>query len=95
MLLDIYNDYLFCHGYTSNEVVNSKTFNKFMLDYNNIKGFIGVKNDKVYPFISNNSRTYTILNENDSNDTNYNINSNTDNIFSLKPSMLRLDPVDF
>lgn len=63
MLLDIYNDYLFCHGYTSNEVVNSKTFNKFMLDYNNIKGFIGVKNDKVYPFISNNSRTYTILNE--------------------------------
>ena len=66
MLLDIYNDYLFCHGYTSDEVVNSKTFNKFMLDYNNIKGFIGVKNDKVYPFISNNSRTYTILNENDS-----------------------------
>lgn len=62
-LLDIYNDYLFCHGYTSDEVVNSKTFNKFMLDYNNIKGFIGVKNDKVYPFISNNSRTYTILNE--------------------------------
>lgn len=66
MLLDIYNDYLFCHGYTSDEVVNSKTFNKFMLDYNNIKGFIGVKNDKVYPFISNNSRTYTILNEDDS-----------------------------
>lgn len=66
MLLEIYNDYLFCHGYTSNEVVNSKTFNKFMLDYNNIKGFIGVKNDKVYPFISNNSRTYTILNEDDS-----------------------------
>lgn len=66
MLLEIYNDYLFCHGYTSDEVVNSKTFNKFMLDYNNIKGFIGVKNDKVYPFISNNSRTYTILNENDS-----------------------------
>ena len=65
-LLDIYNDYLFCHGYTSDEVVNSKTFNKFMLDYNNIKGFIGVKNDKVYPFISNNSRTYTILNEDDS-----------------------------
>lgn len=63
MLLEIYNDYLFCHGYTSDEVVNSKTFNKFMLDYNNIKGFIGVKNDKVYPFISNNSRTYTILNE--------------------------------
>ena len=63
MLLEIYNDYLFCHGYTSNEVVNSKTFNKFMLDYNNIKGFIGVKNDKVYPFISNNSRAYTILNE--------------------------------
>lgn len=62
-LLDIYNDYLFCHGYTSDEVVNSKTFNKFMLDYNNIKGFIGVKNDKVYPFISNNSRAYTILNE--------------------------------
>lgn len=66
MLLEIYNDYLFCHGYTSNEVVNFKTFNKFMLDYNNIKGFIGVKNDKVYPFISNNSRTYTILNEDDS-----------------------------
>lgn len=66
MLLEIYNDYLFCHGYTSDEVVNSKTFNKFMLDYNNIKGFIGVKNDKVYPFISNNSRTYTILNEDDS-----------------------------
>lgn len=66
MLLEIYNDYLFCHGYTSNEVVNSKTFNKFMLDYNNIKGFIGVKNDKVYPFISNNSRAYTILNEDDS-----------------------------
>lgn len=62
-LLDIYNDYLFCHGYTSDEVVNSKTFNKFMLDYNNIKGFIGVKNDKVYPFISSDSRTYTILNE--------------------------------
>ena len=62
-LLDIYNDYLFCHGYTSNEVVNSKTFNKFMLDYNNIKGFIGVKNDKVYPFISSDSRTYTILND--------------------------------
>ena len=66
MLLEIYNDYLFCHGYTSNEVVNSKTFNKFMLDYNNIKGFIGVKNDKVYSFISNNSRAYTILNEDDS-----------------------------
>ena len=62
-LLDIYNDYLFCHGYTSNEVVSSKTFNKFMLNYNNIKGFIGVKNDKVYPFILNDSRTYTILNE--------------------------------
>lgn len=62
-LLDIYNDYLFCHGYTSDEVVNSKAFNNFMLDYKNIKGFVGVKNDKVYPFISNDSRTYTILNE--------------------------------
>ena len=62
-LLGIYNDYLFCHGYNSEEVVNSKTFNNFMLDYNNIKGFIGVKNDKVYPFISSGSRIYSVLND--------------------------------
>ena len=100
-LLDIYNDYLFCHGYNSEEVVNSKTFNNFMLDYNNIKGFIGVKNDKVYPFISSGSRIYSVLNDDGSisdidinNVTYFYNNVNWIDIFMRYSNKERLEYVD-